>query len=488
MSLKNHIEALLFLTDKPIKTAVIARTLNQDVQDVRKAMIDLINDYEDRNGAIEIADEDGYMMQVKDEFSGLVDEFAPFELPTSLVRTLSAIAIKQPVSQSEVIKLRGAGAYDHIKELLIRELIHRKEDGRSPILTTTKKFQEYFRLSKDGQTWRHQLETATNKDRSEEEQVIVQKNVQLELFEPSPESGAGDSGSKLSSLEGSVLDADTEAQIRDAVDSDVHVFDTEPAEDLRALKNLDQDQVQDIDQDQEQDQAAILVAGGSGTRFGGQPHSENVPKQFLTLNGYRLYIWSLSKLYRSNIFRRIVVTCPARYVAEIKAEVARLLPGSIFVISGGGSRQESVKLALDELDQLGKPDFVVVHDAARPFLSNKTINDAVATVTTLGACTVATPIGDTLKMVDGQKICQTINRENLFAVQTPQAAPFELLHDCHRQAAKLGHGVTDDAAILEHFGHEVLIFLGSNNNLKVTVLDDLRACELLAPLFLDESP
>jgi len=256
MSLKNHIEALLFLTDKPIKTAVIARTLNQDVQDVRKAMIDLINDYEDRNGAIEIADEDGYMMQVKDEFSGLVDEFAPFELPTSLVRTLSAIAIKQPVSQSEVIKLRGAGAYDHIKELLIRELIHRKEDGRSPILTTTKKFQEYFRLSKDGQTWRHQLETATNKDRSEEEQVIVQKNVQLELFEPSPESGAGDSGSKLSSLEGSVLDADTEAQIRDAVDSDVHVFDTEPAEDLRALKNLDQDQVQDIDQDQEQDQAA----------------------------------------------------------------------------------------------------------------------------------------------------------------------------------------------------------------------------------------
>jgi len=211
MSLKNHIEALLFLTDKPIKTAVIARTLNQDVQDIRKAMIDLINDYEDRNGALEIADEDGYMLQVKDEFSGLVDEFAPFELPTSLVRTLSAIAIKQPVSQSEVIKLRGAGAYDHIKELLIRELINRKEDGRSPILTTTKKFQEYFRLSKDGQTWRHQLETATNKDRKEDEQVTVEKNVQLELFEPT---------------EATVLDADTEAQIQAVVDGDEHIFDT----------------------------------------------------------------------------------------------------------------------------------------------------------------------------------------------------------------------------------------------------------------------
>ena len=214
MSLKNHIEALLFLTDKPIKAAVIARTLNQDVQDIRKAMLELINDYETRNSALEIADEDGYMLQVKDEFSGLVDEFAPFELPTSLVRTLSAIAIKQPVAQSEVIKLRGAGAYDHIKELIARELIHRREDGRSPLLTTTKKFQEYFRLSKDGQTWRHQLETATNKDRPEEEQVSLQKDVQLELFD--------------ASVSNSGLDADTEAQIQAAVDADNHVYDASP--------------------------------------------------------------------------------------------------------------------------------------------------------------------------------------------------------------------------------------------------------------------
>lgn len=214
MSLKNHIEALLFLTDKPIKAAVIARTLNQDVQDIRKAMLELINDYETRNSALEIADEDGYMLQVKDEFSGLVDEFAPFELPTSLVRTLSAIAIKQPVAQSEVIKLRGAGAYDHIKELIARELIHRREDGRSPLLTTTKKFQEYFRLSKDGQTWRHQLETATNKDRPEEEQISLQKDVQLELFDAPVASG---------------LDADTEAQIQAVVDADNHVYDTSPS-------------------------------------------------------------------------------------------------------------------------------------------------------------------------------------------------------------------------------------------------------------------
>ncbi len=234
--------------------------------------------------------------------------------------------------------------------------------------------------------------------------------------------------------------------------------------------------------------SAILVAGGSGTRFGGQANSETVPKQFQPLNGYRLYMWSLSRLYRSNIFGHIVVTSPARYVDEIQSEIDRLLPGKITVIAGGGSRQESVSLALEKLFVLGKPEFVLVHDAARPFVSDITIKDAIDTVTTLGACTVATAVSDTIKLVEHQKICQTINRENLYAVQTPQAAPFDLLIDCHRQASKSGLGVTDDAAILEHFGHKVVIFKGSTNNIKVTVLDDLRACELLAPLFLSESP
>lgn len=195
-NLKNRIEALLFLTDKPIKAQAIARSLGEDVQQVRQAMLDLINDYESRNGAIEIADDDGYMMQVKDELSNLVDEFSPFEMPTSLVRTLSAIAIKQPVAQSEVIKLRGAGAYDHIKELLARDLIHKREDGRSPVLTTTKRFQEYFRLSKDGQTWRHELVKANKKSRTagadgdaNETEDLPEDNVtvQLDMFDASPD-------------------------------------------------------------------------------------------------------------------------------------------------------------------------------------------------------------------------------------------------------------------------------------------------------------
>ncbi len=156
--LKAQVEAALFLTEKPLKAQAVAVIVNAEVNLVRQTILELINDYEARNGGLEVADDDGYIIQVKDEYTNLVDEFVPIDMPTALIRTLSAIAIKQPVMQSEVIKIRGAGAYDHIKELVERELIMKREDGgRSPVLTTTKKFQEYFRLSKDGKTFRQQM-------------------------------------------------------------------------------------------------------------------------------------------------------------------------------------------------------------------------------------------------------------------------------------------------------------------------------------------
>ncbi len=155
--IKAQIEAALFLTEKPMRAQAVARLVNAEVNLVRQMIIELIHDYESRNGGLEVADDDGYIIQVKDEYTHFVDEFVPIDMPTALIRTLSAIAIKQPVLQSEIIKIRGAGAYDHIKELIIRELINKREEGRSPILTTTKKFQEYFRLSKDGKHFRQQI-------------------------------------------------------------------------------------------------------------------------------------------------------------------------------------------------------------------------------------------------------------------------------------------------------------------------------------------
>ncbi len=173
MSLKARIEAALFLTDKPMPALAIAQLVNADVQIVRQTILELIHEYEARNCALEIADDNGYMMQVKDEFATIANDIAPIDLPVSVVRTLSAIAIKQPVLQSEIVRIRGAGAYDHVKELLEKELISKKEEGRSSLLTTTKKFQEYFRLSKDAKDLRYQLKEQVDKDKPGEEGIVL---------------------------------------------------------------------------------------------------------------------------------------------------------------------------------------------------------------------------------------------------------------------------------------------------------------------------
>jgi segregation and condensation protein B len=176
MSLKSRVEAVLFLTDKPVVAAVVAKLVNEDVQLVRQAIMQLIYDYEQRNCALEISDDDdGYMMQVKDEFANLANDLAPIDLPVAVVRTLSAIAIKQPVMQSEIVRIRGAGAYEHITTLIEKELITKKEEGRSHLLSTTKKFQEYFRLSQDAKALRTQL-----KDQDKEEKLEA-LDQQLEL-------------------------------------------------------------------------------------------------------------------------------------------------------------------------------------------------------------------------------------------------------------------------------------------------------------------
>lgn len=209
--LKAKIEAILFLTDKPIKALAIARIVNEDVQVVRQAVLELINDYEARNGGLEIADENGYSLQVKDEFTSIIDEFVPIEMPTALIRTLSAIAIKQPVAQSEIIKIRGAGAYDHIKELLTRDLIHKKEDGRSPLLTTTKQFQEYFRLSKDGKSLRNHMRKEERKLADAEADALagLDSGVQLGVFDANSEAALVDPEAVLAEAPDTVPETDT---------------------------------------------------------------------------------------------------------------------------------------------------------------------------------------------------------------------------------------------------------------------------------------
>lgn len=151
MSLKARIETVLFVTAKAMQANEIAEILSANIDEVEEALLELIMDYSSRDGALEIDDEDGYILQVREEYSDIVEKLVPVEISQAVMKTLSLIALKQPIRQSKVIDLRGATAYDHIKELLEKDLISRKRDsnGRSYNLRTTPKFREYFKLKGD---------------------------------------------------------------------------------------------------------------------------------------------------------------------------------------------------------------------------------------------------------------------------------------------------------------------------------------------------
>ena len=159
-NLKSKIEAVLFVTAKAIQPNEIAEILNADVEEVESALLDLMFDYSSRDGALEIDDEDGYIIQVKAEHLDIVEKLCPVELKPAVVKTLTVIALKEPIRQTELKEMRS-NAYEHIQELLEKGLISRTKDknGRSYNLKTTPKFAEYFKLKGDAKTLAKLLDT-----------------------------------------------------------------------------------------------------------------------------------------------------------------------------------------------------------------------------------------------------------------------------------------------------------------------------------------
>ncbi len=148
MDLKSRIEAVLFVTGRAVDLKEIAKILDEDELKVEDAMLSLIVDYSSRGGALEIDDENGYILQVKDEYMDIVEKLCPVDISNAVLKTLTVIALKEPIRQSELKELRGSNAYEHVQELLDKGLISRKKDknGRSYNLKTTPKFTEYFKI------------------------------------------------------------------------------------------------------------------------------------------------------------------------------------------------------------------------------------------------------------------------------------------------------------------------------------------------------
>ena len=149
--LATTIEAILYLKGKPLTVAEIAEYARCDRDTVEKGLIELMSDYAHRDSALEIVETpDGYILQLRSAYKTLVETLLPVELGLGALRTLAAIALKGPLSQTELVNLRGSNAYQHVQELVEQGFVRkrRQPEGRSFRLQVTDKFHQYFQVDK----------------------------------------------------------------------------------------------------------------------------------------------------------------------------------------------------------------------------------------------------------------------------------------------------------------------------------------------------
>lgn len=211
--------------------------------------------------------------------------------------------------------------------------------------------------------------------------------------------------------------------------------------------------------------SAIILAGGNSSRFGG-----NVPKQFSQLGGKPVLAHSLLALGRNELVERLILVAPQEYV-EFCRELATKLGVSCEIIVGGKTRQESVYAALLQLAPA--EGLVLVHDGARPFVQAMDVAEVLAAAKEHNAATVGFPATDTLKFAEGGQILETLPREKIFAVQTPQAFRISVLLKAHEAAREAGFVGNDDCELVEKLGIRPAIVAGCPGNIKITYEIDL---------------
>tara|TARA_Y100000588_G_scaffold386465_1_gene482058 strand:+ start:802 stop:1482 length:681 start_codon:yes stop_codon:yes gene_type:complete len=216
---------------------------------------------------------------------------------------------------------------------------------------------------------------------------------------------------------------------------------------------------------------AVVPAGGLGTRMGG-----TVPKQFQHLNGKPVLYYTLKALQESGLISELILVVPKKEYDNAcnhwlgKPEIVTK------VVVGGVRRQDSVYNGFCEVSQ--ESEIVLVHDGVRPFLSHKMIRETISAAREFGAAITAIPVHDTIKRVDASDlVSETVERENLWRVQTPQAFQYKILKQAFKKANSENFYGTDEGTLIEHLGAPVKVIEGSEKNIKITRPEDLELSE-----------
>lgn len=224
------------------------------------------------------------------------------------------------------------------------------------------------------------------------------------------------------------------------------------------------------------DVGVVIVAGGSGSRTGSAEL-----KQFRWVAGKPALLHSVQTFMARPDVAVVVVVLPKAYAADpppwlFQCDVDRLL-----VSVGGRERHESVVNGLEDLPE--EVTVAVVHDAARPLVTDATIDRVIAAARAGRGAVAALPVVDTLKEVDADgRIVRTVDRTQLWRAQTPQAFPRLMIEEAHIAARRDGVGATDDAALCERLGYPVVVVRGSERGLKITEEADFARADALSLL------
>jgi 2-C-methyl-D-erythritol 4-phosphate cytidylyltransferase len=224
------------------------------------------------------------------------------------------------------------------------------------------------------------------------------------------------------------------------------------------------------------DVGVVIVAGGQGTRAGGDGL-----KQFRWIAGKPMLLHSVHAFMARPDVHTVVVVLPKSHAADpppwlFQCDVERLL-----VSTGGRERADSVANGLEDVPE--ECGVVLVHDAARPFVPDAMIERVVAAARRGTGAVPALAVVDTLKEVDADgRVRHTVDRAGLWRAQTPQGFPRAMLDEAHARARRDGLVATDDAALCERLGHPVAVVLGDERAMKVTGADDFARAEALSIL------
>ncbi|MCQ2015833.1 2-C-methyl-D-erythritol 4-phosphate cytidylyltransferase [Clostridium butyricum] len=219
--------------------------------------------------------------------------------------------------------------------------------------------------------------------------------------------------------------------------------------------------------------SAIVLAGGRGKRMGSVQS-----KQYIDLNGKPILYYTLNHFINNKNIDKVILVIPEDELEFCRNEVLDKYNLKIDSIAfGGKERQDSVHNGLKKADG---SDIVLIHDGARPFVSERIIEEGIKYARMYGAAAPGVMPKDTIKVKNQESFSlETPDRNNLVAVQTPQVFDYNIIFGCHKKVKEKHLDVTDDTMVVELFGNDVYLYEGEYTNIKITTPEDLILAQYL---------